>query len=80
MKEKRIKLKAVPMYDLFSKGNYVGSYRMKTEAEDEILRDLDAFQKQIGHLENRQLESQFRGEHLRDRRFTVIRSTHYELA
>lgn len=80
MKEKSIKLKTVPMYDLFSKGNYVGSYRTKVEAENEILRDLDAFHKQIGYLENRQLESQFEGEYLRDRRFTVIRSTHYELA
>ena len=72
-------LKTVLKYDLFSKGNYVGSYGTKAGAEERILLDVDR-----ERLRNPELDGEALRGHLAAwlgrKAFTVIRSTHYELA
>lgn len=78
MKKSNYGIKPVPMYDLFSKGNYIGSFRTKSDAEGEILRRLG-----MQCIINQDLEEPRRRsrleEYLWDMAFTTIRSTHYRM-
>ena len=56
-------MRGVPMYDLYSKGNYVGSFRTKKEAESFIL-----------DISRNDSEERFAR-----MKWTTIRSTHYEM-
>lgn len=74
MKKSACRIKSVPMYDLFSRGNYIGSYRRKSDAEGEILRRIgtDCVVDRDGPNPESRL-----GTYLSDMRFTVVRSLHY---
>ena len=57
----KARFRRVAMYDLFSKGNYVGSFPTKAAAEDEL-----------GLMTRKDPPGR-----ANEKRFTVIRSTHY---
>ena len=57
-------MRSRPMYDVFSKGNYVGSYPTKAAAEDAI----------------RSMAAGSTPERANGKSFTAIRSTHYIFA